>query len=53
VFVVKRPPPGPTPGNRSTPPSAVPGGKVIYRKSGSIDPLEVRRAIVAHLGQTY
>lgn len=30
-----------------------PGGKVIYRKSGSIDPLEVRRAIVGHLGRTY
>ena len=29
------------------------GGKVIYRKSGSIDPLEVRRAIVGHLGRTY
>ena len=30
-----------------------PGGKVLYRKSGSIDPLEVRRAIVGHLGRTY
>lgn len=30
-----------------------PGGKVIYRKSGSIDPLEVRRAIVGRLGRTY
>jgi peroxiredoxin len=30
-----------------------PGGKVIYRKGGSIDPLEVRRAIVGHLGRTY
>jgi len=30
-----------------------PGGKVIYRKSGSIDPLEVRRAIVGYLGRTY
>ena len=30
-----------------------PGGKVIYRKAGAIDPLEVRRAIVGHLGRTY
>lgn len=30
-----------------------PGGKVLYRKVGSIDPLEVRRAIVGHLGRTY
>ncbi|MFO0890693.1 MAG: redoxin domain-containing protein [Isosphaeraceae bacterium] len=30
-----------------------PGGKVIYRKSGSIDPLEVKRAIVGVLGRTY
>ena len=30
-----------------------PGGKVIYRKSGAIDPLEVKRAIVGHLGRTY
>ena len=30
-----------------------PGGKVLYRKAGSIDPLEVRRAIVGHLGRTY
>ena len=30
-----------------------PGGKVIYRKVGAIDPLEVRRAIVGHLGRTY
>ena len=30
-----------------------PGGKVIYRKSGAIDPLEVKRAIVDHLGRTY
>jgi peroxiredoxin len=30
-----------------------PGGKVLYRKSGSIDPLEVRRAVVDHLGRTY
>ena len=30
-----------------------PGGKVIYRKTGAIDPLELRRAIVGHLGRTY
>ena len=30
-----------------------PGGKVIYRKSGSIDALEVRRAIIGQLGRTY
>ena len=30
-----------------------PGGKIIYRKSGAIDPLAVRRAIVGHLGRTY
>ena len=30
-----------------------PGGKVIYRKNGAIDPLEVRRAIVGYLGRTY
>jgi peroxiredoxin len=30
-----------------------PGGKVIYRKSGGIDPLEVKRAIVGYLGRTY
>ena len=30
-----------------------PGGKVLYRQSGPIDPLEVRRAIVDHLGRTY
>ena len=30
-----------------------PGGKVIYRKSGPIDPLEVKRAIVGYLGRTY
>lgn len=30
-----------------------PGGKVLYRKSGAIDPLEVKRAIVGHLGRTY
>jgi peroxiredoxin len=30
-----------------------PGGKVLFRKSGSIDPLEVKRAIVDYLGRTY
>lgn len=30
-----------------------PEGKVIYRKQGSIDPLEVKRAVVEHLGRTY
>ena len=30
-----------------------PGGKVVYRKSGGIDPLEVRRAVVDVIGRTY
>jgi len=30
-----------------------PGGKVIYRKAGEINPLEVRKAIVDRLGRTY
>jgi peroxiredoxin len=30
-----------------------PGGKIVYRKVGAIDPLEVKRAIVAQLGRTY
>jgi thiol-disulfide isomerase/thioredoxin len=30
-----------------------PGGKVIYRATNQIDPLEVRRAIADHLGRTY
>lgn len=30
-----------------------PGGRVIYRKSGAFDPLELKRAIVAYLGRTY
>lgn len=30
-----------------------PGGKVIYRKSGQVDPLELRRAIADYLGRTY
>jgi peroxiredoxin len=32
---------------------AAPGGKVIYRKSGAIDPLELKKAIVDFLGRTY
>ena len=30
-----------------------PGGKILYRKTGPIDPLEVKRAIVVYLGRTY
>jgi len=30
-----------------------PGGKVLYRKTGEIDPLEVRREIVKVIGRTY
>jgi peroxiredoxin len=30
-----------------------PGGKIVYRKTGAIDPLEVKRAIVTYLGRTY
>jgi peroxiredoxin len=30
-----------------------PGGKVLYRKSGPCDPLEVKRAVVGYLGRTY
>ncbi len=30
-----------------------PGGKVIYRRVDEIDPLELKRAIVDHLGRTY
>lgn len=30
-----------------------PGGKVVYRKSGPIEPLELRRVIVEHIGRTY
>jgi peroxiredoxin len=30
-----------------------PGGKVLYRKTGAIDSLAVKRAIVSHLGRTY
>ena len=30
-----------------------PGGKVIYRKVGAADPLEVKRAVVGVIGRTY
>ena len=30
-----------------------PGGKVIYRHTGEIDPLEVKKAIVGYIGRTY
>jgi hypothetical protein len=30
-----------------------PGGKVLYRKVGAIEPLEVKKAIVEYLGRTY
>lgn len=30
-----------------------PGGKILYRKQNSIDPLEVRTEIVKVLGRTY
>ncbi len=30
-----------------------PGGKVIYRKSGPIEPLDLKKAIVGHLGRSY
>jgi thiol-disulfide isomerase/thioredoxin len=30
-----------------------PGGKVLYRKQGEIDPLKVKKAIVDHLGRVY
>lgn len=30
-----------------------PGGKVLYRKTGAFDPLELKRAIVGYLGRTY
>lgn len=30
-----------------------PGGKVIYRKVGEINPLQLRRAVVDYLGRTY
>jgi peroxiredoxin len=30
-----------------------PGGKIIYRKTGPIDPLEVKKAVVGYIGRTY
>jgi len=30
-----------------------PGGKILYRKTGAIDRLELKRAIVGYLGRTY
>lgn len=30
-----------------------PGGKIVYRHNGPIDPLEVRRAVVDKIGRTY
>jgi hypothetical protein len=30
-----------------------PGGGAIYRKSGAIEPLELKKAIVGCLGRTY
>jgi len=30
-----------------------PGGEILYRRMGAIDPLEVKRAIVDYLGRTY
>jgi len=30
-----------------------PGGKVIYRKVGIIEPLEVKKAIVGYVGRYY
>ncbi|WP_435018713.1 redoxin domain-containing protein [Tundrisphaera sp. TA3] len=30
-----------------------PGGEVIYRKTGALDPLELKRAIVGKIGRTY
>jgi hypothetical protein len=30
-----------------------PGGKVLYRKSGSCQPLAIKRAVVDYLGRTY
>jgi len=30
-----------------------PGGKVLYRKSGAVEPLAVKRAIADYLGRTY
>ena len=30
-----------------------PGGKVIYRHTGAVDPMELKKAIVGYLGRTY
>jgi len=30
-----------------------PGGKIIFRHAGAIDPLEVKKAVVGHLGRFY
>lgn len=30
-----------------------PGGEILYRHEGQVDPLELRRAIVSYLGRTY
>ena len=30
-----------------------PGGKIIYRKGGDLDPLALKRAIVGYMGRTY
>ncbi|MFH1920260.1 MAG: redoxin domain-containing protein [Planctomycetota bacterium] len=30
-----------------------PGGKIVYRKQGELDPVEVKQAIVGHLGRVY
>jgi len=30
-----------------------PGGKIIYRHTGAVDPMELKKAIVAYLGRTY
>jgi peroxiredoxin len=30
-----------------------PGGKIVYRSTGQIDPLEVKRAVVSQIGRTY
>jgi len=30
-----------------------PGGKVLYRKTGALEPLAVRRAVLDTLGRTY
>ena len=30
-----------------------PGGKIVYRHSGPVEPVEVKRAIVDYIGRTY